>query len=211
MKFISFLSIMLCAALFASCGGKADDGADTTAPTSIIEMPNQHKTDNTSDDVPKNGLQNPAVLPDSTYTDANGAYVNGFVFSYNGVNIILGEPIERVLGELGPALDSYEYAACAFEGDARMYLYGGFEIATYMRDGADVDRVYSVTFNDDSVMTAEGVYIGLNFASAEAAYGSEYEEIPGCYIYTLAGTHLSFNVDGSVITTITYEVADVFL
>jgi len=144
-------------------------------------------------------------------TNASGPVkTDGFIFAHNGVEIILGETAARVLGELGPEMDYYEYPSCAFDGDSKMYVYGGFEISTYILDEAGGDRIYSVTLNDDSAATAEGVYIGLHIGEMTAAYGTDREEIPGSYLYMKNGTVLSFAEENEIITAISYYIEDIY-
>ena len=89
--------------------------------------------------------------------DANG---DGFYFTTPGGLKALGEP------------KSYtESASCAFEGKDKTYGYGGYYITTY--PNGDKDYIYTAWFEDDSVTTAEGIYIGSTKADVEAAYGAD--------------------------------------
>jgi len=135
---------------------------------------------------------------------------DGFIFTYNGTPVVLGGLIAPLLTELGPERDYYEYASCAFDGDAKLYAYDGFELSTYAPGPGEADRVYSVTFTDDNAVTAEGVRIGMGYAGMTAAYGTDYEEIPGSYIYERSGTILAFTVENKVITAVTYYVRDIY-
>jgi hypothetical protein len=132
----------------------------------------------------------------------------GYYFVYNDVNIELGLPVAGIVDELGPARDFYSYPSCAFEGDEKTYVYDGFEITTYMRYVGDTDRIYALVFWDDSVATVEGLRIGDSYEEMVAAYGTEYEEIPGCYVYVREGIALSFSLQDNVIVSITYFVED---
>lgn len=134
----------------------------------------------------------------------------GFIFIYNGTEIILGAPADSVLPALGLEKDYYEYASCAFDGDSKTYVYNGFELSTYIISGEETDRVYSISFTDDGVETAEGLYIGADVDMIFEAYGEDYEEIPGSYLYFKNGTILSFTADGGVVTVIMYYVEDIY-
>jgi hypothetical protein len=133
----------------------------------------------------------------------------GYYFVYNDVNIELGRPVAGIVDELGQARDFYSYPSCAFAGDEKTYVYDGFEITTYMRYVGDTDRIYSLVFWDDSVATIEGLRIGDSYEEMVAAYGTEYEEIPGCYVYVREGIALSFSLQDKVIVSITYFVEDI--
>jgi hypothetical protein len=144
--------------------------------------------------------------------DPDSAIKDGFAFVYNNIIIYLGEYTDRVLAELKPALDYYEKESCSFDGIAKTYYYGSFEIETYLKSKDDNDRVYSVDLIDDSVATAEGIYIGQTYEDMTAAYGTEYHEIPeipGFYSYEKNGTVLNFNIKDGAIISIKYKVADI--
>jgi hypothetical protein len=152
-------------------------------------------------------------LNEDMNTDGNGAKKDGFVFKYKGINIYLGEHIERILGELEPAMDYKEENSCSFEGLAKIYFYNGFEVATYLKGRTDKDRVFAITFNDDSISTTEGICIGQTLDDMVSIYGTEYEEILGYYTYcryAKGGTILSFNIDDGIIVSILYQVEDIY-
>ncbi len=143
--------------------------------------------------------------------NADGAVKAGYYFDYNGTPVYLGDLMENVLAILGPELNFYEAPSCAYDGMAKMYVYGGFELATYIINEGDADRLYSLTFLDDSVATAEGAYIGQSYDDMVALYSDGYEEIPGgAYLYNKDGTVLSFTVPDGEITVIQYYVQDIY-
>jgi hypothetical protein len=135
---------------------------------------------------------------------------DGYYFDYNGTPVYLGDLMSNVLEALGTENEFYEAPSCAYDGMAKMYVYGGFELATYIRDASDADRLYSITFFDDSVMTAEGAYIGQSFDDVAALYGDGYEEIPGAYLYSKDGAVLSFTVEDGEVTVSQYYVQDIY-
>ena len=61
--------------------------------------------------------------------------------------------------------------SCAFEGMDKTYSYPGFDVTTYTKGGSDY--VSGVIFWDDSVATAEGVYIGQTLEDIRKAYGAD--------------------------------------
>jgi len=143
----------------------------------------------------------PEAEPDKTTV-----FENGFVFVYNGADIYMGEYIENVLPALGPESDSFLSESCTSDGMMITYIYGGFEISAYAQTDGERYRIFSIELRDDSVATPEGVYIGQTEAELTVAYGAEYEDIFGFYRYTKNGTALGFNIDGGVITGITYQL-----
>ena len=166
---------------------------------------NENGQESGHDNEPEN---NHATFDDD---ENNGALIDGFVFTLGPIDIYLGETTDRVLDELGYWRDFYEYASCAFDGDAKMYVYDGFEIATFLYPGDDRDRVYSIAFFDDGVSTSGGIHIGHTYEDMVGAYGDGYTTIPGSYMYEKEGTVLSFSIEDGVIISILYYVDEVFI
>ena len=94
----------------------------------------------------------------------------GFTVSFRGVDITLGAPMEPVLSALGEPASYTEQTSCAFQGLDKTYYYGSLYIQT--NPAPEGDRIAAVWFADDSITTAEGVYIGADRAAVEQAYGS---------------------------------------
>ena len=75
-----------------------------------------------------------------------------------------------VLAALGEPQDKLEAASCVHDGFDRVYYYAGFEVNTQpTADGREV--IVSIYLTDDSVCTAEGIYIGDKLDAAKTAYG----------------------------------------
>ena len=127
---------------------------------------------------------------------------DGYVFTHNGVDIVLGEEAAPKLEALGEAANYFESPSCAFNGIDKTYSYGGVELYTYPE--GDKDYFLSVILVDDSVKTPEGIYIGSTLDSMLGAYGEGYAEDKGLYTYTKGKMSLAFLVDGGEVVTITY-------
>jgi hypothetical protein len=147
---------------------------------------------------------------DGVYNDDKDIKKDDFIFLYNNVTICLDEYIEPILTELEPVTEYYEYQSCSFDGMAKIYSYDGFGLETYLKDKTDKDRVYSITFYDESVSTVEGIYMGQTFDDMISAYGKDYNEISsGAYRYERNKTILSFNIQDNIIISILYQIADI--
>lgn len=95
----------------------------------------------------------------------------GYYFTTpNGVKVEFDVPAKAVLDAIGGDPSYEESASCAFEGLDKTYGYGGYFITTY--PNGDKDYIYSAWFVDDSITTAEGIYVGSSKADVEAAYGA---------------------------------------
>jgi hypothetical protein len=206
--------LLIFAFLTAGCIAKAEE---SLLESSISEIAaNENITDGADD---KTGETAEAEVeqntPEESTEDINAesGLKDGFIFAYNGVNVYLDEYTGRIVSELGEANDYYEVESCTFDGIAKTYSYNGFDVSTYQKSNSDADRVYSVDFFDDSVTTAEGVYIGQTFEDMVAAYGEEYTEVEGVkgfYSYEKNGTVLSFHLPDGIITAVSYKVSDVY-
>ena len=178
--------------LFAGCADQSEimqatESAKSTETTEITELTNE-----TSDE--------PGEYADKIVFD------DGFAFIYNGVDIYMGEYIENVISKIGAGSDSFISESCTSEGMMITHIYGGFEISAYAKTEGDEYRIFSIELRDDSVATAEKIYIGQTADDMIAVYGTDYEDIFGFYRYNKNGAALGFSVDGGVITGITYQL-----
>lgn len=127
----------------------------------------------------------------------------GFVFTYNGTDIAMNAPAADILTALGEPKSMTEEPSCAFDGMDKTYYYGSFYLATYpMSDG---DYVYSLWLVDDSISTADGLYIGATQAEAEKACGAENYNGSNAYIVTKGDSKLTVLIEGGVVSSIQYD------
>ena len=191
--------------IFAGCADENDPGPNRGNPP--------------DDDIPvaaaAPGIPD-APLPDTDIdiidiSDKKLIFDDGYVFSHNGVDIYMGEYIENILPGLGTGSDNYLSESCTSEGMMITYVYGGFELAAFALSEGDEYRIFMITIHDDSVTTPEGIYIGHAAADMIAAYGENYEYMPGFerYTYKKNGTKIDFEIDNGVIIYITYVLTDI--
>ena len=138
-------------------------------------------------------------------TDGNIPVVDEYSINYKGTEITLHADFAPILAALGEPVSYTESASCAFEGLDKTYYYGSLYIDTYP-DG-DKDRVYDFWFADDSLSTAEGIYIGASQAEVEAAYGTAGYNGANAYIMTKGTGTLTIILDNGVVTSIQYAIA----
>ncbi len=139
---------------------------------------------------------------ESDATTSTTTEEKGYIFEYNDIEIEMNEDTSLFLEDLGEELSYFEAESCAFEGIDKTYTYAGFQLITYPTD--DVDYVSSIVLKDDTVSTQEGICIGDEKASVEEAYGTDYEDDNGAYIYTKTDSKLEFIFEDSYVTAITY-------
>ena len=127
----------------------------------------------------------------------------GYYFTTpGGVKVEFNVLAKDVLDAIGGNPSYEESTSCAFEGLDKTYGYGGYYITTYP-DG-DKDYIYSAWFVDDSVTTAEGIYVGSSKAEVEAAYGA------GCFdgdsaTLTKGNTELVIILEDDAVVEIQYQ------
>ena len=197
------IMLILIIIMLTGCSSPPDNTAGDDIISGDITV-NSEPQDNISEDMPESASED--------INDPESAVKDGFIFVYNGTTVYLGEYTERVLSELDGAQDYYEMDSCSFDGIAKIYYYGSFEIETYLKTRNGRDRVYSIDLIDDSISTPEGVYIGQTYEDMSGAYGTDYEiipEVPGFYSYFKNGTVLNFNIKDGAIISITYKIADI--
>ena len=109
----------------------------------------------------------------------------GYLFTpEKDIELFMHKEAASVLNVLGEPLTYLEAPSCAFQGTDRIYGFGSYEITTY-----------------------EGIYIGCSKNDMEAAYGTEYQETSGSYIYTKDDMTLQFITEQDTIIAIRYNGA----
>lgn len=127
----------------------------------------------------------------------------GYTFTANGVKIAMSDEASAIISALGDPISYTEETSCAFEGLDKTYYYGGFYLTTYPEN--DKDYVFSVWFQDDSVETEEGLYIGSSKADVERIYGAEGVSGDNSYVYTKGSSKLTVILTNDVVSSIQYE------
>lgn len=119
----------------------------------------------------------------------------------SGASIAVNANMADVLAAIGEPQSYFEAESCAFVGMDKTYTYAGFTITT--RPEEDQDLINSILLTDDSVTTAEGIYIGSSLADVIAAYG-EVEAVGTLLSYTKGDCSLNFILDGDTVFSIEY-------
>jgi len=145
-------------------------------------------------------------------TADNNAYIvstyemlqlGGYIFTYRNYDVFLGSRADELLEALGEPTDIFAAESCAFLGMDYIYYYPGVHFTTFSPDG-EVDYILTVTFNDDSVETAEGAYIGMSMEQIMSIYGEPSETNAARTSYIKDGMSLNFIFDEGVLIDITY-------
>ena len=150
--------------------------------------------------------QGPGANGENKATIDPNAASNNFVFKYNGVSIVVNSPMNDILGSLGNNYQYFEAASCAGQGISKFYTFNGGSFVVSTNPVGNEDSIAMITINDDSVSTAEGIFIGNTVDQLKAAYGEPKENDGTTYTYEKGSSVLVFLVDdGGKITNIIYN------
>ena len=127
----------------------------------------------------------------------------GFVFSYKDTEITMKADAQPILAVLGEPMSYTETASCAFTGLDKTYYYGSFYLYTCPIEGKDY--VYGLMLMDDTVTTAEGLYIGASQAEVERLYGTEGYNGSNGYILNKGACTLTIILEEGVVSSIQYD------
>jgi hypothetical protein len=131
--------------------------------------------------------------------DTDTAVERPFAFTYGGVSITVGSILPT---ELGEPVSRFESESCAFGELDQIITYSGFELNTYRVDG--IDYILFAAFNDDSITTDEGIYIGSDRRDVLDVYGTPTTDAANSLTYSVAGMTLTFIFEDDIVADITY-------
>lgn len=142
---------------------------------------------------------------ESAQSEGEEAKLTGYLFNPGDGDIAVDMPMEDALPILGEEKDYFEAASCAFDGQLdKTYTYDHFEVKTYPNEDGSKDFVSYINLFDDTVATAEGLYIGDPVSKAVELYGEGYTESGTAYVYEKDGMKLQLLIEDDSIMGITY-------
>ncbi|MBQ8625768.1 MAG: hypothetical protein IJ419_06390 [Agathobacter sp.] len=139
---------------------------------------------------------------DTQQGSTNDVKADGFVFVYNGTDIVPNAKMEPIVTALGEPTKYFESDSCAFQGKDKVYTYGSVVICTYPEN--EVDYVYTIELKDDTVQTKEGIYIGSSVDDVKAKYGEPAKDTGSALVYEKGTSTLNFGYADGVVTSIVY-------
>ncbi|MCR4688836.1 MAG: hypothetical protein K5745_04700 [Saccharofermentans sp.] len=132
-----------------------------------------------------------------------------YVFTYEGVNIVVSTSMNDILSSLNSVAGEPQYfesASCAGQGMSKTYTYNGGSFTISTNPVGSDDVIASISLFDDSVTTAEGIYIGSTVDDVTAAYGDATSSTDTTFTYEKGSSVLVFIADANgVITNIIYN------
>ncbi len=129
-----------------------------------------------------------------------------YVFDAGEVEISMNQDASEVLSALGKAETYYEAQSVRHQGKERVFTYDGFELSTYPSGSGDY--IKSIWFLGEETTTPEGIHIGSTIEEMKEAYGDDYVEEKGTYIYTSDDAILTFYTKKELINGIEYKAVD---
>src|SRR5574344_807174 len=155
----------------------------------------------------QNGSQNCETGAAPT-VDENAASEN-YVFTYQGVNVIVSTSMNDIIDSLNAVAGEpkyFEAASCADDGMSKTYTYNGGSFTVSTNPNGPVDVIANITLYDDTVSTAEGICIGSTKDEVSAAYGEATTSTDTTYTYEKGTSTLVFVFDAdSKVSTIIYN------
>ena len=148
-------------------------------------------------------VQNNTPTEAATEAQVSANIEEGFIFTVNDVDIPMHAPVADILAALGEPKSCTEQTSCAFEGLDKTYFYGNFYLETY--PGADGDYIYGVWLVDDTLTTAEGIYIGATQPEVEDTYGADSFDGSNAYVLTKGKSSLTIILTDGVVSSIQYD------
>ena len=187
-KIISLLLVLTMALCLAACGSETNNESPKES------LPAETAGSSTNVQETEAGAQE---------TEAPAVAAEGFVFSYNGIEIPMNVNAADILAQLGEPVSYTEEASCAFEGLDKTFYFGSFYLQTYPM--GEEDFVYGLWLVDDSVTTDEGIYIGASQAEVENAYGADSYNGTNAYILTEGESKLTVILKDGAVSSIQYD------
>ncbi|MBO4452840.1 MAG: hypothetical protein J5793_02790 [Clostridia bacterium] len=115
--------------------------------------------------------------------------LKGFYFAVGDTKIYINADMAPIREALGEPAAYQESESCAFQGLDKVFSYGSYWIRTYPKDG--VDYVLSVELKDDTVSTAEKLYIGDSVDKVKEIYGEPTVTNENSLVYVKDGICLN--------------------
>lgn len=157
----------------------------------MVSCSSGETADTTPDNwIPDNSTETTADVPDTI--PENTGYI---VELDNGTTFVMGALADDIVAALGEPLSVTEAPSCVHEGMDKLYNFGSYTLTT--SPGADGNaRIQEISLISDAIALADGLSIGSDKATVEAAFGSEYTENFGVLQFSLDGAGVSVILDG---------------
>lgn len=124
-----------------------------------------------------------------------------FVFTYEGVDIVLGADFDA--SKLPEAEYVFSQANCALNGEDVIYNYGAVEVTTYKEGESEI--IQSVYIIDPNLPTPEGLALGDALTRVTELYGTDYAVVGDEWQFTKGKSILAILVQDDFAASIEYR------
>ena len=128
----------------------------------------------------------------------------GYVFIADDTEFVIGEDPTDSINKLDAKSDTFEAPSCAMQGEDKVYTYSGFTLTVHAESKKGPYKLMSILLTDDSVQTAEGIYIGKSRKDVEEVYGTKKKKLSE-YVYKKGVMELSFIFAKDKVVSIEYR------
>lgn len=144
-------------------------------------------------------VEDDTVQNSTAYTDG-AVSKEDFAIQIGSVLVCTGDDINTLVEQLGTPDDFVQARSCLYDGDDKVYTYGGIAIYTYPNGAEDIVYLIEVT-GSEKLLSDVGV--GSTIADITQAYGNDYVEFGTMLSYDLSETaSISFQIENDVVTFI---------
>lgn len=176
-KILTVLLAVTIVAGFTACGSDDDD---------ILKV----SYDSTSVNETKDNLEDETIK------------TTGYTINVGGVDLFMGLDMKKVVDKISEKATTRVSGSCKYDGDEIEYKYNGVTVTALIE--GDVEKVYSITLDNDLVKTKEGINIGASISAVVATYGEPEES--GVYKYKKDDMVLMFLAENDEVASIIYTV-----
>lgn len=181
------MTLCLMAGLLAGCGS-SDTKEDTSVPSQNTEVSKEEsseikeevKEESSEAEVQEETSEETEEVKEEKVYDAEYGFI---YFEVDGYAFSLKDDIEEIIKNIGEPVDTLVTSSCAYQGDDYIFYFDGFEFVGNT-DEEGVNRITSITLDDDSVSTPQGVKIGMPIDEALELMGETYEKNNSIYTFS---------------------------
>ncbi len=131
-------------------------------------------------------------------TTGNTIKPSGYVVKINNVELFIGQNMKGVYDKIGETASIRESGSCKYDGTEKEYKFAHLTVTAIIE--GDVERIFTISLDDDMVATEEGVRIGDSVSLVSVKYGAS----TGGYSYKKDNMSLSFTIKNDEVTDILY-------
>jgi len=138
--------------------------------------------------------------PPSTGQGAAPLSVNDMLLIVGGTVFRLDDAIGLVTDALGTDYEFSESISCEYEGMDKIFAYEGVEFYTY--PVGEKDFLHEIALTAPKYQTARGIAVGDSAERVAGAYGEDYDDQDGIWVYPADSGALWFYFTGDTVRSV---------